>query len=111
MPLYKENLKTMITTFKKEFDEFNEKICNSLYNYVEKLRNQEAKLMNYNCYYYNGEGIDCVHYDRLFIDDGKLMVTTTSGEGFEPNEAETETFEIDDYDIIEIYNLVSLIIE
>lgn len=92
-----------------KIDDFHNSICEAIHSLLKTQENNTVRFYNEPCYFYVGDGIICYRFERMYIENGTVMVDFTAGEGFEPYEGERDTEELTSFTTEEIIEIIRTI--
>lgn len=101
----KKDQKNLLNLFEKSRDI----VINTLFDYVNSKKNKEVMLSHFNeeCLIVVDNVLYTQIYEYLYIEDNKLFVHFTVGEGYEPCEIEETDCEVSDLSMNEIYDILT----
>lgn len=101
----KKDQKILLNLFEKSRD----LVINTLFDYVNNQKNKEVMLSHFNeeCLIVVDNILYTQIYEYLYIEDNKLFVHITVGEGYEPCEIEEIDCEVSDLSMNEIYDILT----
>lgn len=91
------------------FEKSRDLVINTLFDYVNSKKNKEVMLSHFNeeCLIVVDNTLYTQIYEYLYIEDNKLLIHYTVGEGYEPCEIEEIDCEVNELSMNEIYDIIN----
>lgn len=91
------------------FEKSRDLVINTLFDYVNSKKNKEVMLSHFaeECFIVVDNILYKQVYEYLYIEDNKLYIHYTCGEGYEPCEIEEIDCELNELSMNEIYDIIN----